>query len=170
MRSWWRQRQPRERRLLQLGGFILLAAGAYGLLIQPALRAITLAEQRATAARQQAQTVAALAQTLKDLGGAARSRSDHDNSGDGQPTLFTRIDTLVRRSPLRTAVTRVQPQSADRVQLQLRQARFDVLIAQLQRIETQTDSRLDRLTLRREADAGIVSGTAEFSATATRNP
>ena len=69
-----------------------------------------------------------------------------------------------------TAVTRVQPQSADRVQLQLRQARFDVLIAQLQRIETQTDSRLDRLTLRREADAGIVSGTAEFSATATHNP
>ena len=53
---------------------------------------------------------------------------DYDNSGDGQLILFIRIDTLVRRSPLRTAVTRVQPQSADRVQLQLRQARFDVLI------------------------------------------
>lgn len=161
MKQWWRQRQPRERQRLQLGGIILLAAGLYLGLIRPAQQAITLAEQRTTTARQQAQTVASLAKTLNDLGGAPQTHSNHGNSGN-DPTLFARIDILVRRGPLRASVTRVQPQGADRVQLQLQRARFDVLIAQLQHIETQTDSRLDRLTLRREASAGIVSGMAEF--------
>ena len=163
MKQWWRQRQPRERQRLQLGGIILLAAGLYLALIRPAQRAIDRAERHAATAQQQAQTVASLAKALNDLGGAPRRRANH-GSGDSEPTLFAQIDALVRRGPLRTSITRVQPQGNDRVQLQLQRARFDLLIAQLQRIETQTGSRLDHLTLRREASAGTVSGIAQFRA------
>ncbi|WP_347555366.1 type II secretion system protein GspM [Robbsia sp. KACC 23696] len=70
--AWWAQRQPRERRLLSIGGVVVLLALLYQILVAPALDGIARIEATLPGMQQQLGQMQAQAMVAQRLSGAAQ--------------------------------------------------------------------------------------------------
>jgi len=153
MIRYWQTLQPRERRILALGGLVLLAATLFLLVIEPALEQRSqarerLADARAELAWMQAHAPEVAARQEREPGTDPRSRG----SGDGR-SLIAHVDASARAAGLGERLARVRP-TEDGVAVVLEGAPFGELMRWLGELETDAGILASRIVLERGARPG----------------
>lgn len=123
LQSWWLDLGPRDRRALRYGGIVAgLLAGVFVLWSVSDL----LAARRAALESSRALTSSAADRIAVRLGAGADLSAD---GGDAATLLQTRVTRGVERAGLAADIVTVQTVAPGRVQLVLRDAPFDALVA-----------------------------------------
>jgi general secretion pathway protein M len=153
MIHYWQTLQPRERRILALGGLVLLAAMLFLLVIEPALeqRSQTrerLADARAELAWMQTHAPEVAARQEREPRTGPRSR----DSGDGR-SLIAHVDASARAAGLGEQLDRVRP-TEDGVAIVFEAVPFGDLMRWLGELETDAGIVPTRIALERGARPG----------------
>ncbi|MDC8015641.1 type II secretion system protein M [Tahibacter soli] len=122
-RDWWNSREPRERRMLAIGGTLAAVMLVWGLAWNPLSRAradlrVRVAAQEADLATMREQ--AARAQTLRGQG--ARAKVERQGK-----SLLALADATARGALLANALKRVEPTGPKSVRVSLEAADFDAI-------------------------------------------
>lgn len=122
-RDWWNSREPRERRMLAIGGALATVMLVWGLAWNPLSRAradlrVRVAAQEADLAAMREQ--AARAQTLRGQG--ARAKVERQGK-----SLLALADATARGALLANALKRVEPTGPKSVRVSLEAADFDAI-------------------------------------------
>ena len=167
---------PRERRLIAALATLAAVAGAFVLLLEPAIAARRSNAQRIDALTRDLPAMETLARRIQQLASRTGSASDSQSSGDF--SLFAFIDkaasaslaheTIASMSPSRRALRDGQEESI--VELKVNGANLSELVALLQRIEkAEQPLYVKRLEIKRRYDdktrfdATVVTGAVSRS-------
>ena len=123
MRAWWDTREPREQRLLLIGGIIVALLLAWALVWYPLARSrdalrLRVEGQRADLAQMQA--LAARSSQLRGQG--ARSKVERQGK-----SLLALADATARGAQLANVLKRVEPAGAKSVRVSFEAASFDAI-------------------------------------------
>jgi general secretion pathway protein M len=151
MKHWWLGLSQRDRRILLLGGLLLIVILPYALIWLPLNDR---AERLAEAVQAQRADVAWMQQAARQLGAAPASASADP---DTNQSLLSVIDRTVREGALTGTVRRVQPEGASTVRVWLEEAPFDDLMGWLGRLESTHGIRVTSLVVDRQAAPGRVN-------------
>lgn len=151
MKNWWNNLQPREQRVLGIGGIALVLLLGWGVVWEPWQREMarlehSVAEQEALLAwmRQAASEV----KQLRGSGGAATRTN-------GQ-SLLALADSTARAAGLAERVNRIQPDGQGTVRVWLDGVAFDAMLLWLDDLR-QYGVSVDGLAVDRESAAGRVN-------------
>lgn len=141
---------PRERRLVYIGGVIAAVLLFYAAVWAPLANKVerlreTVAEQQqlATWMQQASQEVQRL---RKAAGSAKRPRQ----------SLLALADQSAKRQGLGQAIKRVQPEGQDKVNIRLEGAAFDDVVTWLEKLQMQHGVRVATITIDRQDQPGLV--------------
>ena len=130
MSQWWQQRNPREQRLLKVGGLVLALSLLIGGVYLPLLRA----RDQALTAVQQAELDLLAARRYAALLGATPLSATGSTALVSGPdrSLMARVDQGLRDAGLSSVLSRIEPDGDGRVRLWLEDASFDTVVAWLE--------------------------------------
>ncbi|MBU2179922.1 MAG: type II secretion system protein M [Gammaproteobacteria bacterium] len=134
LKLWWASLQPREQRLVGIGGVVLIIGAFYWLLWQPLHQSRTTQQQAATSA--QAQLIWLQSQLPK--------LSQQSNSVRSSASLTEVVSQTSRN--FQVQVSRMQPQN-EQLQLSLEDLAFDQLLRWLHELQFQHGIRLVQLDI-----------------------
>ena len=153
LKTWWTQREPRERILLWAAMVVVFAAAVYGLGYKPAWERI---EQLRTDTAHQRETHDYLRQAVRQiqaLGGAQPQKI-----GTDPLPLAHFIRQNIHAFPIRHAVSQLEAEGEDAAYIRIQDAAFEPLLAFIHRLRTLTDARVASIRLRKGKTPGAVSG------------
>lgn len=144
MKAWWDQRNQRERLLLSGAAILMTLLLCYALLWLPFQDDLSNLRQRVTQQRSELVRMQQIAAEIRYLEQRARAtvappagRSDTTATTAttaNSPSLPTLVDQTARAAGLGKALKRVEPQTADTLQIQFEQAGFDTMLGWLDRL------------------------------------
>lgn len=141
MKAWWDQRNQRERLLLSGAAILVTLLLCYALLWLPFQDDLSSLRQRVTQQRSELVRMQQIAAEIRYLEQRARAtvatpagRSGTTATTATSPSLPTLVDQTARAAGLGKALKRVEPQSADTLQIQFEQAGFDTMLGWLDRL------------------------------------
>lgn len=149
MRAWLERRDARERRVLALGGLLVLVMLWWAGLYLPAREARDRWHQRAVAAD------AAHAWMQVAAAQAGGSLPATVTAMDDRRSLLARVDEGARAAGLGPSLLRVEPQGNGRVRVQFQAVPFDALVDWLQPLRA-SGVRVEELSLQRGSGVGLV--------------
>ncbi|MGD8340808.1 MAG: type II secretion system protein GspM [Gammaproteobacteria bacterium] len=148
--DWFNQREPRERLILLVGAFLVVAIVGWKFIWEP-LRIGT--SELDASVEQRAREVI----DLKRAAGLAASGVATATPGDN-PSLLVLIDETARPLGLATTFTRSNQDGPDVVNVNFRDARFDRLLTWLVTLEQQYGLAVATASISRANGSGLVSG------------
>ena len=152
-RDWWNAREPRERRVLAIGGAAAAVLLVWALVWHPLSRAradlrLRVAAQQADLAEMRVQAVRA--QQLRGQG--ARAKVERQGK-----SLLALADATARSGGLGDALKRVEPAGAKTVKVAFESARFDALVGWIEALAAGYGVEAVELSVDRADGVGFVN-------------
>lgn len=156
MRTWWRTRQLRERRILVLGGALVTITLVYTLVWEPVQKDIV--RNRAAAAEQR-QTNAWMKTAQEEVLRLRAAPSVATPEG----SLLAAMERSAKEAGLGEHITRMEPSGSDSIQMRLTNVVFDDLIAWLSDLQLAQGVTVTESTISATSSAGYVDATLALS-------
>jgi general secretion pathway protein M len=147
----WNALQSRERRVLAIGGFVLLAIIVYVALWEPLSKSRQDWRVRVAAAETDLAWMRAAAPRVRDAGAVATAPIANDGR-----SLLARVDASARDAGLGTSLLRAEPIAAGQVRVTFQQAGFDALMRWVETFSTQQAVRVGEFSVQRAEGVGLV--------------
>lgn len=151
LRTWWQQREARERRVLLVGGLLVVAMLLWALVWKP------LGDHRASLADGNQRLAADLA-LMRASASALQARSNGEDAARARAgrSLLALADAGVREAGLAGSLRRIEPAGEGRVRLHLESVPFDPIADWLQRLAREQGVRVAELSATRTEYVGQV--------------
>ena len=156
LKAWYANLQERERRVVLIGSVALAALILVGGILLPIESAVSSAEKRAAARREDLAWMHVNAPEL-----ASGSATLANDTGEAPVVV---VDRIGREAGLGAALRGTQP-SGTGVRVQLEAAPFDTLVAWIATLEQRYGLSIDSITVDRAARPGVVNANITFAAT-----
>lgn len=153
MREFWNARAPRERLILQLGGFVAAIILLWGYGWVPTQKARVRLQQDITTAQSDLQFMREAASVLAPRKSSLPS-VQLNRSGK---TVLSLVDASLRARGLELALKKIEPIGEGRVEVMFEQVRFDDLMAWLEAVHASDGIVADDLTITRVEGVGVVN-------------
>lgn len=160
-RAWYGGLASRERRIVTVGGVILLLIILWLAIVSPWLNAKAALTARVEA---DAQTLAWMQQTAPHI--KQLERAVPHAAANPRQSLFAIVEQTAQSSPVGANIKQFQPRGDNSVQVHLEAAPFDALIEWLGQLQAQSGVTISALNVQ-PADA---PGTVNADVTFERNP
>jgi general secretion pathway protein M len=157
MKDWFLGLEPRERLVVAVGSFVVLALVLWGLAIAPLYNASALTSSRIESKRN---TLAFLRGAAAELAaGAQLPASRPDLAGQ---SLVVIVDRSAREAGLGASLTRNQPVGDDGIRVRLENASFDALARWLAALNAGSGLSIESASFDRAPDEGRVNASLVF--------
>ncbi len=151
LRQWYEAREPREQRILLVGGVLAALILLIGALL-PLNRAVIAAQARVE--RKQSDLV-----FLREVGPTLATLGPAPVAPQGAESLVVLIDRSARESGLGQSLTGSQPSGEGSMRVQFEKADFNAWVAWLARLVNQHGLRVEAATTEATAEPGVVNAS-----------
>ncbi|MGC4027829.1 MAG: type II secretion system protein M [Steroidobacteraceae bacterium] len=151
LRQWYESREPREQRILLIGGVLAVLILLAGVLL-PLNRSVAAAASRVE--RKQADLT-----FLRDVGPRLASAGPAPVVPQNVESLVVLVDRSARESGLGQSLTGSQPNGEGRLRVEFQKADFNAWVAWLARLVNQHGLRVEAATTEATAEPGVVNAT-----------
>jgi len=161
MKEWWSGLQASERRIMIMGGVILLLVLPYfgvWLPLQDSISSLQQEVREEQAVKRWMQQAAAEVKQLKASGGGSAVRPR-----DGR-SLLAVVDQTAKRTGLGPGLRRLEPEGQAAVRVWLAQVSFDAMVGWLAGLEQQNGLVVDTITIDRKDIPGRVDARMTLEA------
>jgi general secretion pathway protein M len=154
--NWYSTQSPRDQRVLQIGGAVVVLMLIVGLLL-PLHRNV----REATARLQQQQEDL---EWMRSVGPVLAAAGPTPVAAATSESLVVLIDRSARESGLAKAMTGAQPVANGSMRVQLEQADFNLFTGWISRLSSQHGVRVESATITASNAPGIVNATVQLRA------
>lgn len=156
IKEWLLSREPRERKLIVIGGSLLGLLILHAAVWNPIVNGYHKQQQQLQRLRNDVQWMRGAANTLKQNQNQNQNKRPSRNTGP-QGSLPTLVDRSARASQIINFIKRVEPRGNDKVQIVIEQASFNHLIAWIDIMRTQFKLVIKQVNINRGAKPGVIN-------------
>jgi general secretion pathway protein M len=149
MRAWYENLSERDRRVVSIGGGVVLVLGLLAIIL-PLNTQITLARKRITTKQADLAFIQSVAPQVAAAGPGAAGAANAES-------LVVLIDSSARESGLGKALSSSQPTGDKGLRIRLDKAPFDALVAWLARLSQQHGVRVESAEIESAGEVGLVN-------------
>ena len=149
MRAWFESLSERDRRVVTIGGAIVLVLGLLAIIV-PLNTQISLARKRITTKQGDLAFIQSVAPQVAAAGPGAAGAANAES-------LVVLIDSSARESGLGKALASSQPTGDKGLRIRLDKAPFDALVAWLARLSQQHGVRVESAEIESAGEVGLVN-------------
>ncbi len=153
LHEYWSGLQPREQRVLGVGGVVLVLTLIYALIIDPVSSELTRLRTGVAAQQEELSWMRQAAAEVKSLMGSAPS-----TTGKSGQSAMSAIDAAARKYGLGKALKQLSP-NGGKVRVRLEGAGFDAMLQWLGELSEKQGIGVDTLNMERLPEPGLVNAT-----------
>jgi general secretion pathway protein M len=146
--QWFEALQPRERRMVTIGGVVAAVLVVFAVLL-PLDHSVTRAHERLERKQADLAWMRSVAPRLAGIGPVTAPAS--------QRSLIVVVDNAAREAGLGTALTSSEPSGQGGLRVRLDNAQFDILVGWLARLSEQHGIRVESATVDASGPPGVVN-------------
>jgi general secretion pathway protein M len=149
MRAWYENLSERDRRVVSIGGVVVLVLGLLAIIL-PLNTQVSLARKRITTKQGDLAFIQSVAPQVAAAGPGAAGAANAES-------LVVLIDSSARESGLGKALSSSQPTGDKGLRIRLDKAPFDALVAWLARLSQQHGVRVESAEIESAGEVGLVN-------------
>ena len=149
MRAWYENLSERDRRVVSIGGVVVLIIGLLAIIL-PLNTQVSLARKRITTKQGDLAFIQSVAPQVAAAGPGAAGAANAES-------LVVLIDSSARESGLGKALSSSQPTGDRGLRIRLDKAPFDALVAWLARLSQQHGVRVESAEIESAGEVGLVN-------------
>jgi general secretion pathway protein M len=158
LRAWYSQLQPRDQRVVSIGGIILAVIVLFGGVLMPLQTAVSSSKARIETKRQDLAWMQLNAQEIRAAAGQLQV--------DANEPAVVIVDRTARAAGLTDALRGTQP-SGNGVRVQIEGGSFDVLVTWLATLDQNYGLAVESITVDRTPKPGLINASITFSESRT---
>ena len=152
MKKWLSRLEPREQRIVGLGGLVLLPILTYLAVVEPAYQALDKAESSLASTQSLHQKIAQLASEASAL----KSRGSSSVSRASTTSLLPELESSLKQVGIANSVKRIAPQGDQGAQIIFESVAFNLLYQWIELIDQKMALEVQAISIRETAQEGMV--------------